>query len=109
MYRKKSNANRSSGRFRTTPRQALRAGISSLRQSLREWEGRYRIVVQSISDLIFIADKDGRVLNANPAALKALGLSGIRPPDFRRTFIAMHVEAGTHPKLVQESVDDIPE
>jgi PAS domain S-box-containing protein len=45
-----------------------------LRQSVREWEGRYRIVVQSISDLIFIADRDGRVLNANPAALRALGL-----------------------------------
>jgi len=34
-------------------------------------------------------------------ALKALGISGIRPHDFRRTFVAMHVEAGTHPKLVQ--------
>lgn len=37
-------------------------------------------------------------------ALKAIGLAGIRPHDFRRTFIAMHVEAGTHPKLVQERV-----
>ncbi len=37
-------------------------------------------------------------------ALKALGLSGIRPHDFRRTFIALYVEAGTHPKLVQEWV-----
>jgi integrase len=37
-------------------------------------------------------------------ALKALGLTGIRPHDFRRTFIALHVEAGTHPKLVQERV-----
>jgi len=45
-----------------------------LRQSLREWEGRYRTVVQSTSDLIFIAAADGRVLNANPAALKALDL-----------------------------------
>ncbi|MCI0409082.1 MAG: tyrosine-type recombinase/integrase, partial [Acidobacteria bacterium] len=36
--------------------------------------------------------------------LRALGLTGIRPHDFRRTFIAMHVEAGTHPKLVQERV-----
>ncbi len=34
-------------------------------------------------------------------ALKALGLSGIRPHDFRRSFVAMHVAAGTHPKLVQ--------
>lgn len=34
-------------------------------------------------------------------ALKALGITGIRPHDFRRTFVAMHVQAGTHPKLVQ--------
>jgi len=45
-----------------------------LRQSLREWEGRYRTVVQSTSDLIFIVAADGRVLNANPAALRALAL-----------------------------------
>ena len=37
-------------------------------------------------------------------ALKALGLSGIRQHDLRRTFIAMHVEAKTHPKLVQDRV-----
>jgi integrase len=37
-------------------------------------------------------------------ALAALGLTGIRPHDFRRTFVALHVEAGTHPKLVQERI-----
>ena len=37
-------------------------------------------------------------------ALTALGITGIRQHDFRRTFIALHVEAGTHPKLVQERV-----
>jgi integrase len=37
-------------------------------------------------------------------ALKGLGLSGIRQHDMRRTFIAMHVEAGTHPKFVQDRV-----
>jgi integrase len=37
-------------------------------------------------------------------ALKALGITGIRQHDFRRTFIALHVEAGTHPKLVQDRV-----
>lgn len=37
-------------------------------------------------------------------ALQALGITGIRQHDFRRTFIALHVEAGTHPKLVQERV-----
>jgi integrase len=35
-------------------------------------------------------------------ALTALGLKGIRQHDFRRAFTSMHVEAGTHPKLVQE-------
>jgi integrase len=37
-------------------------------------------------------------------ALRALGIRGVRVHDFRRTFIALHVEAGTHPKLVQERV-----
>ncbi len=37
-------------------------------------------------------------------ALRALGITGIRQHDFRRTFIALHVEAGTHPKLVQDRV-----
>ena len=35
-------------------------------------------------------------------ALQTLGIVGVRQHDFRRTFIALHVEAGTHPKLVQE-------
>jgi integrase len=37
-------------------------------------------------------------------AMKALGISGVRQHDMRRTFIALHVEAGTHPKLVQDRV-----
>jgi len=37
-------------------------------------------------------------------ALQALGIVGVRQHDFRRTSIALHVEAGTHPKLVQERV-----
>lgn len=37
-------------------------------------------------------------------ALRALGITGIRQHDFQRTFIALHVEAGTHPKLVQDRV-----
>ncbi len=60
--------------------------------------------------LVFPSE-EGRPLNAGivrrrhfAPALKAMGLSGIRPHDFRRTFIAFHVEAGTHPKLVQARV-----
>ncbi len=35
-------------------------------------------------------------------ALRALGGTGIRPPDFRRSFIAVHIEAGPHPQQVQD-------
>jgi integrase len=36
-------------------------------------------------------------------ALRALGITGgIRQHDFRRTFVAMHVEAGTHVKVLQD-------
>ncbi len=35
-------------------------------------------------------------------ALLALGITGIRQHDFRRSFIAVHVKAGTHPKLMQD-------
>jgi len=35
-------------------------------------------------------------------ALRALGLKGIRQHDFRRTFVAMHVEAGTHVTVLQD-------
>jgi len=37
-------------------------------------------------------------------ALKLMGISGIRPHDFRRTFIAMGIEGGIHPKLIQTRV-----
>ncbi len=37
-------------------------------------------------------------------AMKALGIRGVRQHDMRRTFIAVHVEVGTHPKLVQDRV-----
>ncbi len=56
-----------------------------LQKYLLEWEGRYRIVVQNSSDLIFILDEHGRILNANDAALDGLGYGartvGLRLPD----------------------------
>ncbi|MBT3374827.1 MAG: PAS domain S-box protein [Lentisphaerae bacterium] len=44
-----------------------------LQKYIREWEGRYSVVVQNSSDLIFIVDDGGIVLNANDAALEGLG------------------------------------
>jgi len=35
-------------------------------------------------------------------AMKTLKITGVRQHDLRRTYIAIHVAAGTHPKLVQE-------
>ena len=35
-------------------------------------------------------------------AVKKLGIPDVRQHDLRRTFIAAHVEARTHPKLIQE-------
>jgi integrase len=35
-------------------------------------------------------------------ALQALGITGVRQHDFRRTFASLHVASGTHPKLLQE-------
>ncbi len=46
-----------------------------LRRHIREWEGRYQVVVEHSSDLIFILDEDGRVLNVNEAAIRTLGYS----------------------------------
>jgi len=53
-----------------------------LRRHIREWEGRYEIVVEHSSDLIFLLDRDGRVLNANQAAIAVLGLNEERLTGF---------------------------
>ena len=37
-------------------------------------------------------------------AMKALRIAGVRQHDLRRSFIFVHVQAGTHPKVVQEQV-----
>lgn len=44
-----------------------------LRRNLIEWEGRYRTVVESTSDWIFILDRKGVLLSANAMARSYLG------------------------------------
>lgn len=61
-----------------------------LQRHLAEWEGRYRLVVENSSDLIFLVDAQGVVLNANEGAMRALG-----PERFRRSPLAL-------PEFVQE-------
>jgi integrase len=63
------------------------------------------------ADALLFATRDGTPLMQRnirrrhfQPAIKTLGLTGIRPHDFRRSFVALHVAAGTHPKLVQARI-----
>jgi len=44
-----------------------------LQRHVREWEGRYRIVVEHSSEWIFIVNESGVILNSNPPARRRLG------------------------------------
>ncbi len=44
----------------------------ALQRHIREWEGRYRVVVEQSNELIFILDHRGVVLHANRAACEVL-------------------------------------
>ncbi len=44
----------------------------ALQQNILEWEGRYRMVIENVSDMILILDRDGKILDANPSTLKIL-------------------------------------
>lgn len=47
----------------------------ALQKNLQEWEDRYRVVVESSSDLILLLDREGRILDANNTAAKILGFN----------------------------------
>ncbi len=51
--------------------------FEALKQNLREWEGRYRMLVENAADMIILSDQDGRILDANPTAGRLLGI----PPE----------------------------
>lgn len=61
----------------------------ALKKDITEWEDRYRVVIESASDIIFIADVNGKILDANPSARETLKASKIKG------------------KLFSEFVDDI--
>ncbi len=45
----------------------------ALERDLREWEGRYRMVVENASEAIFILDDTGHIIDANLAAVEVMG------------------------------------
>ncbi len=44
----------------------------ALEQNLREWEGRYRLLLENASEFIVLLTPDGRIIDANPAATRLL-------------------------------------
>jgi PAS domain S-box-containing protein len=49
----------------------------ALERDLREWEGRYRMVVENASEAIFILDDSGHIIDANLAAIEVMGGKGV--------------------------------
>jgi PAS domain S-box-containing protein len=45
----------------------------ALERDLREWEDRYRMVVENASEAIFLLDDTGQVIDANLAAIEVMG------------------------------------
>lgn len=46
-----------------------------LQTYVREWEGRYRMVVENTHDFIFLIDQSGAILDANPRSLSRINYS----------------------------------
>ena len=44
----------------------------NLQKNIVEWEGRYRMVIENVSDMILILGRDGKILDVNPSTLKIL-------------------------------------
>ena len=44
----------------------------ALKKNLLEWEGRYRMVIENVNDMILILDRKGKILDANLSTIKTL-------------------------------------
>jgi PAS domain S-box-containing protein len=72
-------------------------------QQLREREEQYRSIFEAASDAMFIADLDGHIVEANPAACQMYGYS-------RQEFIGLPTTATFHPDyshLIEDSLQVI--
>lgn len=68
----------------------------ALERDIREWEGRYRMVVENASDMILILDAAGRILDTNFAAIKTMGF-GLREEIINRSFPDMLIDRNDRP------------
>lgn len=54
----------------------------ALQKDITEWEGRYRLVIENASDMIFIVNRDGKILDANPATVEVLKTEKLKGRQF---------------------------
>ena len=52
-----------------------------LEANLLEWEGRYRVILESASEMIVVVDRNGHILDFNRAAEKMLGVNKLAGKD----------------------------
>ncbi|MBS4099480.1 MAG: PAS domain S-box protein [Sulfuricella sp.] len=68
-------------------------------RQLRDSEGKYRLMMQQATDGIFLADRDGRLLEVNPRGCRMLGFE-------REELLAFNMRDLVHPEHL-EQVDDV--
>ncbi|MBO5721766.1 MAG: PAS domain S-box protein [Lentisphaeria bacterium] len=57
-----------------------------LEANLLEWEGRYRVILENASEMILVADRTGKILDANRAAAQLLPGNKLTGEDFAGFF-----------------------
>lgn len=70
-----------------------------LEESLREWEGRYQQVLSNASEMIVLLTPAGRVVDANNAAARLLGIVNPEEMNGMRLFQWLHNPDGTALRL----------
>ncbi len=75
----------------------------ALERDLREWEGRYRTVVENASEAIFLLDDAGRIIDANLAAIKVMGGESVNDVLDAELLHILHDEHGEPVKALVES------
>ena len=74
----------------------------ALERDLREWEGRYRMVVENASEAIFILNDSGKIVDANLAAVEVMNGKDVN--DVLEAEL-LHILQDEHGKPVKASVD----
>jgi PAS domain S-box-containing protein len=74
-----------------------------LERDLREWEGRYRMVVENASEAIFILDDSGTIIDANLAAVEVMGCRNVNEVIGEKLLLLLKDEHGQPVKALVDS------